>query len=148
MAGRVTPPLRLLVPLLCAALGAVAPARAQLADPTKPPAAIAAPVTPAADASPRLGLQSIILRQGGKPAALIDGAVVEQGDMVGEARVAKIGEDHVVLKGPEGETILRLMPAAEKKEKLGAGGTAVETKSVSKPAKPGKAGDGGRGEAR
>ncbi|MDP3031348.1 MAG: hypothetical protein Q8N33_04645, partial [Rhodocyclaceae bacterium] len=68
------------------------------------------------------GLQSVILRKGGKPAALINGSVVELGGKVGEARLIRINEDKVVLRGPQGDETLRLIPAAEKK--VGAGGTA------------------------
>jgi MSHA biogenesis protein MshK len=97
-------------------------AGAQLSDPTRPPgdAALQAEAGPGMAAS---GLQSVILRKQGKPAALINGEVVELGGKVGEARLVKINEDSVVLKGPGGEETLRLMPAAEKK-KVGAGGTA------------------------
>ncbi len=94
----------------------------QLADPTRPPAALLAPASdaPAAEAAAS-GLQSVILRRQGKPAALINGEVVELGGKVGEARLVKIAEDAVVLRGPQGEETLRLTPAAEKK--VGAGGT-------------------------
>lgn len=61
------------------------------------------------------GLQSVILRKGGKPAALINGTVVELGGRVGESRLVKVSEDHVVLRGPQGDETLRLTPAAEKK---------------------------------
>lgn len=93
----------------------------QLADPTKPPAALAAPApdAPAAGAA-AVGLQSVIMRKNGKPAALINGEVVELGDKLGEAKLVKITEDAVVLRGPQGEETLRLTPAAEKKIGVGA----------------------------
>jgi MSHA biogenesis protein MshK len=94
----------------------------QLADPTKPPAALAAPAPDAAAAGAAVaGLQSVIMRKNGKPAALINGEVVELGDKLGEAKLVKITEDAVVLRGPQGEETLRLTPAAEKK--VGADGT-------------------------
>ena len=113
--------------LLCLAF-AVLPGRglAQLADPTRPPAqavtAAGAPATPAAAS----GLQSIILSRGQqRPAALINGEVVQLGGMVGESRLVQINEDHVVLLGASGEReTLRLTPAVEKIEKVGAGKTA------------------------
>ena len=98
--------------------------QAQWADPTKPPASVSTPATEQANtAAPALtGLQSVILRKQGKPAALINGEVVELGGKLGEATLVKINEDTVVLKGADGEETLRLTPAAEKK--VGAGATA------------------------
>lgn len=91
-------------------------AQAQMADPTRPaidtgaPAATAgAAVQPAA-----AGLQSIIQRKNGKPAALIGGAMIELGGKVGESRLVRIGEDFVVLRGPLGSETLRLTPGIEK----------------------------------
>lgn len=61
------------------------------------------------------GLQSIIRRQAGKPAALINGTLVELGGKVGEARLIRIGENFVVLRGPQGVETLYLTPGIEKK---------------------------------
>lgn len=109
-------------------------AHAQLADPTRPPAAIGGAGEPAgAAAFEASGLQSVILRKTGKPAALINGNVVELGGKVGEARLIRISEDAVVLRGPQGDETLRLMPAAEKKTKVGAG--AVANPAAQKPAR-------------
>lgn len=113
-----------LIPIL-ALLAMADMGHAQLADPTRPPTTIGSAVDPAgAAAFEASGLQSVILRKHGKPAALINGSVVELGGQVGEAKLIKISEDAVVLKGPQGTETLRLMPAAEKKTKVGAGGTA------------------------
>jgi MSHA biogenesis protein MshK len=123
MAGGLTPQRqRLAAPLALLLMTGLA--LAQLADPTKPPLSVSAPVaeTAGAEVAGNAGLRSVILRKGGKPAALINGEVVELGGKVGEARLIRIREDAVVLKGPEGEETLRLTPAAEKK--VGAGGTA------------------------
>lgn len=100
----------------------------QLADPTRPPAALTAPApdAPAAEAA-AAGLQSVIMRKNGKPAALINGEVVELGDKLGEAKLVKITEDAVVLRGPQGEETLRLTPAAEKK--IGVGATVKKSAS-------------------
>lgn len=91
--------------------------RAQGSDPTRPAidAGAAADAAVEAGTASNAGLQSVILRKGGKPAALINGTVVELGGKVGEARLAKIGEDHVVLRGSAGDETLRLTPAVEKK---------------------------------
>lgn len=99
---------------LCAGLLSGA-ATAQLADPTRPAHDVAAPAGAAADAASASGLQSIIRRKGGKPAALINGTVVELGGRLGEARLIRIGEDFAVLRGPLGDETLRLTPALEKK---------------------------------
>ncbi len=102
--------LPLLIALSCVA-------QAQNADPTRPAIDTSAGADPSLDASiaASSGLQSVILRKNGKPAALINGLVVELGGKVGEARLIKVSEDHVVLRGPLGDETLRLMPTAEKK---------------------------------
>jgi MSHA biogenesis protein MshK len=101
--------------LSCLVAGSTA-AAAQLADPTRPPLA-AEPAAAMAGARPSVasGLQSVILRKKGKPAALINGEIVELGGKVGESRLVKVSEDAVVLKGPAGVETLRLMPSAEKR---------------------------------
>lgn len=90
---------------------------AQTADPTRPAidTGSATPAAGMAAASATSGLQSVIQRQSGKPAALINGVVVELGGKVGEARLVKIGEDFVVLRGAMGNETLRLTPGIEKK---------------------------------
>lgn len=107
-------------------LAGSAAASAQLADPTRPPV-MAEPAAALAGAAPPAtsGLQSVILKKKGKPAALINGEIVELGGMVGESRLVKVSEDAVVLKGPSGEETLRLMPSAEKRAvKIEPGGRA------------------------
>lgn len=121
MARRLTLPLAATLILLCG--GGTAIAHAQLTDPTRPPLQAAPQADATADAPlAGSGLQSIILRKTGRPAALINGEVVELGGKVGEARLVKVDEDSVVLLGPEGRETLRLIPAAEKKTKTVAGG--------------------------
>jgi MSHA biogenesis protein MshK len=117
--------LRLMSPLL---LLVASPVWAQLADPTRPPVQAAAPVGDAASSAAMpaaTGLQSVILSRYGKgrPAAVINGEVVQLGGMVGEARLVKVEEDHVVLLNAGERETLRLMPAAEKVMKVGAGKT-------------------------
>lgn len=124
----------ILRPILAVSLLLTSAAWAQLADPTRPPAQATAPAgDAAATAAPAVtGLQSVILSRGGKgrPAAVINGEVVQLGGKVGEARLVKVEEDHVVLLGAEGRETLRLMPAAEKVMKVGAGKTAESAASV------------------
>lgn len=134
MAGGLNPGLILAALPLLWLCGWSNAAVAQLADPTRPalsPAQAAdAPADPAAAAG---GLQSVILRKGGRPAALINGEVVELGGKLGEARLVKIGEDAVVLRGPAGEETLRLTPAAEKKAvKVGSGNTVKKAQRAEK----------------
>lgn len=91
---------------------------AQLADPTRPPTPLNVPVDASVPAeAANAGLQSVILRKGGRPAALINGEIVELGGKVGEMKLVKVTEDAVVLLGPGGRETLRLTPAAEKKLK-------------------------------
>lgn len=122
MAGR----LITLVALATCMTAAPALTFAQLADPTRPPAEIMSPVADAgADATPTSHrLQSVILKKGGRPAALINGTLVELGGKIGESRLVEVKEDAVALLGPEGRQVLRLMPDAEKQLKVGAGDTA------------------------
>jgi hypothetical protein len=135
MARRLIPTLALLV--------LAGTAHAQLTDPTRPPATINFDGADPANAAiyESSGLQSVILRKEGKPAALINGSVVELGGKVGEARLIRINEDNVVLRGPQGDETLRLIPAAEKKvgagtvanraaQKVGAGAVASDAAQI------------------
>jgi MSHA biogenesis protein MshK len=115
--GLMRPPRALLLTLLSGAFGAQAQG---LPDPTRPPASIESPQTTTATTgspagAPATGLQSIIRRDRGKPAALINGEYVELGGKVGENRVVRIGDDSVTLQGPAGKEVLRLTPGVEKK---------------------------------
>ncbi|WP_426104879.1 MSHA biogenesis protein MshK [Massilia sp. TSP1-1-2] len=98
------------------------------ADPTRPPAAMTAPVLapsmPGGVAggvltAPRLErrapqLQSILvsLRPGGRRVAVIDGKTVRQGQRVGDAVLVAIGATEVVLRrGGKTETLTLFRPA-------------------------------------
>lgn len=97
-------------------LGLPALLLAQGVDPTRPPFDVG--VTMGKDvATPDAasGLQSILRRKGGKPAAMINGELVELGGKVGEARLTRIGEDFVVIRGPQGVETLYLTPGIAKK---------------------------------
>jgi len=90
---------RLILPFaLWACLSAGASAQG-LPDPTRPPGQVADEVL-----VPGSGLQSIIrpVNGKGKARALIDGQIVSQGDMLGEARVVAIRADSVVLEHADG----------------------------------------------
>lgn len=87
-----------------------------VADPTRPPSIVdvtagmagsaAAPVSP---------LQSVILRPGSKPRALLGGEWIELGQEFNGARLVKVTDTGVVLSGPSGRETLYLTPDAEKK---------------------------------
>lgn len=89
--------------------------QAQVADPTRPAIDTGAAVGTQSAGSTQTGLQSIIQRKNGKPAALINGTVVELGGKVGEARLVRIGENFVELRGTLGKEVLHLTPDVEKK---------------------------------
>lgn len=100
-----------------ALVAAMTSVRAQpLADPTKPPPGVDQPAeAPGEVAAPAAtGLQTIIRRQGTKPAAVINGEYVVLGGRVGEARVVRIGEDSVTLKSATGTETLKLAPGVDK----------------------------------
>ncbi|MEK7736232.1 MAG: hypothetical protein AAB319_00500 [Pseudomonadota bacterium] len=89
------------------------------ADPTRPPsvASEAAPANANADpgvGAAAVGLQTIILRSGGKSMAVINGVQVKIGDKVGDATLVHLSETEAVLKGPSGRQVLRLTPGIEK----------------------------------
>lgn len=93
-------------------------AAAGLADPTRPPAALlesAIQEEEKPDAPPPLGLQTVLLRKGAKPLAIINGQSVELGGMLGESRLIRLTETEAVLQGANGKETLRLMPDAERK---------------------------------
>lgn len=107
-------PLLLLAPALAAAAGP-----AGLADPTRPPGAVAAPAAPVAAAphTPRKApsmpprLQSVQLGRGGEATALIDGRLLRVGDALGGAKLVSIDLQGVQLQGPQGSERLWLLVA-------------------------------------
>ncbi len=92
-------------------------ALAQIADPTRPAVDESQGSVDGASGAgqPSSGLQTIIRRKGAKPAAIINGEYVELGGRVGESRLSAIGEDSVVLSGPDGKETLAMTPGIEKK---------------------------------
>ena len=67
---------------MLAMLFIAAAAQAQTADPTRPPAAWLSPVAdarPGSEGAGPLRLQSVLMRQGGRPVAVIGGKVVHAG---------------------------------------------------------------------
>ena len=85
-----------------------------ITDPTRPPAelAVKAPAIEGA-ASPVHQLQSVIISPK-RRAAIINGVVVELGGKYGDAVLAKVSEDEVVLKSDTSREVLKLYPAVDK----------------------------------
>ncbi len=85
-------------------------------DPTRPPTAVIKSLENSREATAApVALQSVILRPGARPAAIIAGERVELGGDFGGARLVKVSEQEVVLQGPSGREVLRLTPGVEKK---------------------------------
>lgn len=108
-------PLLLLTPVLAAALAAAA-GPAGLADPTRPPGTVAAPVAAASRMPPKAApapprLQSVQLGRGGDATALVDGRLLRVGDALGEAKLVAIDLQGVQLLGPQGSQRLWLLAA-------------------------------------
>lgn len=91
------------------------PAWAQVTDPTRPPTQVSAPDATGAAAAPAdVGVQTVILRAGGKSTAVINGQSVMVGSMVGDKRVVRITESEIVLKGSSGREVIKVIPAVSK----------------------------------
>lgn len=79
-------------------------------DPTRPPAAIAAPVVAAASGiAAAEGLQSIFISKT-RRAAIMDGKTVELGGKYNDAKLVEVAEDRVVLQGARGRQVMMLFP--------------------------------------
>jgi MSHA biogenesis protein MshK len=99
--------------LVLAVLAAAVQVQADdLRDPTRPPAAMLAPAAAASAPADAPQLQSVLLGNGRKPAAVISGQLVLLGGQLGDARLVRVTERSAVLKGPQGETTLALTPPA------------------------------------
>lgn len=100
--------------LLAGTIGAGC-AFAQVPDPTRPAGAMMAPDATGGGAAPvESGVQTVILRPGGKSVAVINGQHVAVGDKLGDKRVMKITESEVVLKGESGREVIKVTPDIEK----------------------------------
>lgn len=88
---------------------------AQVQDPTRPPDFLQVPADGSAASVPtETGVQTIILRPGGKAAAVINGQQVVVGGKLGDKRVVRITEREVVLKGAGGTETIKVTPSVEK----------------------------------
>lgn len=84
-----------------------------LPDPTRPPANLDGGAT--ATAQPSGPALQVIRTINGKRSAMISGQEVKSGSQVGDARVIRIDEDRVLLRGPGGIQTLKLFPEVEKR---------------------------------
>lgn len=91
----------------------------EFSDPTRPPAALWAPA--ASEAAPRAParpqLQSVLVSNGGRRVAVIDGQVVRQGGKVGAAVVVEIRDTAVVLRRGKSLETLKLYPSPKSEGK-------------------------------
>jgi MSHA biogenesis protein MshK len=89
-----------------------------LPDPTLPPAVMAAKLDAASEAvSAKPVLQSVILAPNRK-LAIIDGVAVRLGDHFRDARVVRITENEVLLRGTNGTETLKLYQQIKKQSSL------------------------------
>lgn len=96
--------------LLVLALSGACAYAEEMTDPTRPPAAVAAPAAAGAAAENQpAGLQSIIISKS-RRAAIIDGETVELGGKHGDAKLIEVNEGSVVLQGAQGRQVLTLFP--------------------------------------
>jgi MSHA biogenesis protein MshK len=88
-------------------------------DPTRPPVTVMDGAAGGAGQPaevPQSGLHSIIHREGGKSAAVINGRYVELGGKVGDATLTRINEDSVELRSASGRETMYLTPGIGKKK--------------------------------
>ena len=88
---------------------------ADLPDPMRPPATqrhTAASAAAPAPAAPTL--QLVLIGEGRKPSAVINGRLVQLGDAYDEMRLTRLSESSAVLSGPRGQVLLALTPDADK----------------------------------
>lgn len=101
-------------------------------DPMRPPSIVAEPEREQGAGAPLPRLQSILISPT-RRVATIDGRTVRVGDKVGDARVARILENEVVLARGQEQQVLKLFPGIEKQRapggrNAGAGGARSESK--------------------
>jgi len=101
----------LVLPLLAAGM---AMAAETLPDPTRPPAAMLAASAAASAPTGALQLQSVLIGPGRTPAAVISGQLVLVGGRVGDTRLVRVSERSAVLRGPNGDTTLALIPESSR----------------------------------
>ena len=93
------------------------PALAQtLADPTRPPTAVAVSVQEN-EAAQGAVLQSVLIPKKGRPLVVLGGQTIKLGEMFGDRKLIKVTEKSAVLESATGEKeTLLLTPGIEKTE--------------------------------
>lgn len=100
----------------CSALALFGIGTAYAGDPTRPPEAYIStkPTTEPAQSVSRLQFikynKAGTAKQERGSAAMIDGELYKQGDMIGDAQLVRINVDSVILSGPAGQEELKLNP--------------------------------------
>ncbi len=84
-----------------------------LPDPTRPPDEIFIPAN--LQSRSDSGLQSVIISPT-RHTAIINGQTVEQGEMLGNARLVEVNESYVVLRSAEGRQVLSMFNGVEIKK--------------------------------
>ncbi len=127
---------------LAALLGAASlhvAAAADLPDPMRPPPAqrnAAAGATAPAPTAPTL--QLVLIGEGRKPSAVINGRLVQLGDSYEEMKLTRLSESAAVLSGPRGQMLLALTPDADKQiEGLSVAKSRALPPAMRHPATPG-----------
>lgn len=104
----------LLSMVLAASIGAGF-VHAQMPDPTRPGGSQMTPESGSSASAPlESGVQTVILRRGGKSTAVINGQHVVVGGKFGDKRVLRITESEIVLKGESGREVIKVTPSIEK----------------------------------
>lgn len=106
--------------VVCArCLSMAEPAAGQgMPDPTRPPSIVSEPERDQGSAAAAPQLQSVLISPT-RRVATIDGRTVRVGDMVGDARVARILENEVILSRGQEQQVLKLFPGIEKQRAPG-----------------------------
>lgn len=106
-----------------------------LADPTRPPAFL----TGSGGQSPMTltgpVLQSVLI-SADRRSAIISGERVDLGGKYGESRLTGLTEADAVLEGPQGRTVLKLVPSVEKQMTDAQPGDGERSRTPRKPAAP------------
>lgn len=97
-------------------LGPRVAAASDLADPTRPPNGQIALESSTEGSTASTALQSVLLSPG-RNVAIINGETVRLGGRVGDARLIRITEAGIVLRHPDRDERLELLPGVEKRSR-------------------------------
>ena len=123
--------------LMAAPVDALAQAGgSSLPDPTRPPASIGSQAAPGSAVRIPL-LQSVFISRERKW-AIIGGERIDLGGKFGDARLTGLTEGEATLEGPQGRTILRLVPEVQIKMTGAVPAAAEEPRTQSKSIRPGR----------